>query len=114
MCTRFSQAYRMGLKWRWDQIKDPRRRLKDLSPRYNIAPTDEALVIISENGNPQFDQMVFGMIPHWAKDVKIGLYCLNARSETITEKPAFRSSIKNKRCLIPIDGFFEWQREGKV
>jgi putative SOS response-associated peptidase YedK len=83
-------------------------------PRYNISPTDESLVLIERCGKREPVPMVFGLIPHWVKDPKIGLHCLNARSETITEKPAFRESLKKRRCLVMADGFYEWDRSGKT
>src|SRR5262245_31331225 len=113
MCSRFSQAYQIGLAARWAKILDPKKLLKKQTPKYNIAPTDEALIIINEGQGPQLDQMIFGLIPSWAKDVKMGLNCLNARAETVAEKPSFRTPFKKKRCLVPIDGFFEWKREEK-
>jgi putative SOS response-associated peptidase YedK len=82
-------------------------------PRYNIAPTDEAEVIVKENGKRIIKQMHFGLIPHWAKDPKMGLHCLNARSETVAEKPAFRDALRKRRCLVVADGFYEWNRAGK-
>lgn len=86
----------------------------ELSPMYNVAPTDAAHVVIEDNGKRILEKMTFGLIPHWAKDATIALHCLNARSETIDQKPAFRTSFRKKRCLVPVDGFFEWKREGKV
>ncbi|MCG3205708.1 MAG: putative SOS response-associated peptidase YedK [Elusimicrobia bacterium] len=85
----------------------------DLLPDYNIAPTDLACVVVQEGDKRFLKRMMFGLIPHWAKDPKIGLHCLNARAETVAEKPSFRDSFKNKRCLVLTDGFFEWAREGK-
>jgi putative SOS response-associated peptidase YedK len=54
----------------------------------------------------------WGLVPHWAKDIKIGYKMINARSETILEKPSFRTAFKKRRCLIPADGFYEWKKEG--
>jgi len=86
----------------------------DLPARYNIAPTDPAEVVLEENGRRLIVTMTFGLIPHWAKDPKMGLHCLNARAETISEKPAFRESFKKRRCLVLADGFYEWDRSGKI
>lgn len=80
----------------------------DLHPRYNIAPTQNVLVI-SESATAEV--MKWGLIPSWAKDPKISYKLINARSETVTIKPSFRDAVKKRRCLIPADGFFEWKKE---
>ena len=81
----------------------------DIKPRYNIAPTQSvATVTASPQLQRQFQFMRWGLIPSWAKDIKIGSKTINARSETVAEKPAFRSAIKHRRCLIVADGFYEW------
>ncbi len=87
----------------------------DIKPQYNIAPTQSiATVTVSlETMQRQFQFMRWGLIPSWAKDMKIGSKMINARSETVAEKPAFRSAIKHRRCLIIADGFYEWQPQGK-
>lgn len=80
-------------------------------PNYNIAPTHWHPVLTNNNSQPlQFFK--WGLIPSWAKDAKIASNLINARSETILEKPAFKS-IHQKRCLVPYDGFYEWKRVGK-
>jgi len=85
-------------------------------PRYNIAPTQQVLIVRKEHGEKvrQLTTMRWGLIPSWAKDASIGTRTLNARSETVTTTPAFRESIRRKRCLIPADGFYEWQKMGSV
>jgi putative SOS response-associated peptidase YedK len=87
----------------------------DIEPRYNIAPTQSiaTITVDSEKIERQFQFMRWGLIPSWAKDMKIGSHTINARSETVAEKPAFRSAIKHRRCLIIADGFYEWQPQGK-
>ncbi len=86
----------------------------ELSPRYNIAPTQKvAIVRRREAAAPRELAMVrWGLIPRWAKDTKIGASMINARSETVDTKPAFKSAFKHRRCLVPADGFFEWRRQG--
>jgi putative SOS response-associated peptidase YedK len=88
----------------------------DDHPRYNIAPTQQVLIVRNEHGEKtrHFTTMRWGLIPSWAKDMSIGNRTLNARSETVTKMPAFRDSILKKRCLIPADGFYEWQKMGSV
>lgn len=87
----------------------------DIKPRYNIAPTQSiaTVTVFPEKNQRQFQFMRWGLIPSWAKDMKIGSHTINARSETVAEKPAFRSAIKHRRCLIIADGFYEWQPQGK-
>ncbi|MDY7095550.1 MAG: SOS response-associated peptidase [Acidobacteriota bacterium] len=83
----------------------------ELSPRYNIAPTQEtAIVGLNHEGKRTLGTMRWGLIPHWAKDPSIGNRLINARSETAAEKPSFRSSFKKRRCLVPADGFYEWKK----
>lgn len=83
----------------------------DLAPRYNVAPSQDVLAIRqSEQGNEAV-MLRWGLIPFWAKDTKIGYKTINARAETVATKPAFRAAYKNRRCLIPASGFYEWQRE---
>lgn len=83
----------------------------NLEPRYNIAPTQAVAVVrLTPESRRQFTLMRWGLIPSWAKDPGIGNSLINARSETLAEKPSFRSAFKRRRCLIPADGFFEWQK----
>jgi len=82
-----------------------------LSPRYNIAPTQEVPVVRLVEGAKQLDMLRWGLIPAWAKDIEIGNKLINARSETAAEKPSFRSAFKKRRCLIPASGFYEWKKE---
>jgi len=88
----------------------------DDHPRYNIAPTQQVLIVRKEHGEKtrHFTTMRWGLIPSWAKDISIGNRTLNARSETVTKMPAFREAVLKKRCLIPADGFYEWQKMGSV
>ena len=78
------------------------------SPRYNIAPTQPVLAI-PNNPDRKADFFIWGLIPSWAKDPSIGNKLINARGETIAEKPSFRGGFKYKRCIIPTDGFYEWK-----
>lgn len=78
---------------------------------FNIAPSTEQPVVVHETGNA-FVPMRWGLIPSWAKDPSIGYRMINARAETLSEKPAFRSLVKNRRCLVPASGFFEWKKDG--
>jgi len=86
----------------------------DWSPRYNIAPTQIVPVIRQHPKEPirQISGMKWGLIPHWSKDASIAASTINAKSETAATKPAFRDPLKLRRCLIPVDGFYEWKRNG--
>ena len=89
-----------------------RRRLTSTQPRYNVAPTQPAPVVrIDEGGKRALGYMQWGLVPSWAKEVSIGAKMINARSETVTEKPAFRAAVRRRRCLVPADGFYEWRTE---
>ena len=77
-------------------------------PRFNIAPTQPIPVVIIENGIRHFRLMRWGLLPAWVKDPRSFTLLINARSETVQEKPAFKNAIKRRRCLIPADGYYEW------
>ncbi len=81
----------------------------EISPRYNIAPT-QPLAVIANTGEDKLDFFTWGLVPFWAKDPAIGNRMINARSETLAEKPSFRNAFKRRRCLILADGFYEWQK----
>jgi len=81
------------------------------TPRFNIAPSQEILAI-PDRSHDKAGWFRWGLIPSWAKDKKIGYKMINARAETIAEKPSFRDAFKKRRCLIPANGFYEWKREG--
>ncbi|EST51840.1 hypothetical protein T458_26120 [Brevibacillus panacihumi W25] len=85
----------------------------DLPPRYNIAPGQNIPAIIEDKGQRRIGQLRWGLVPSWASDAKGGYKMINARAETLTEKPAFRRLFERKRCLIPADGFYEWQQGPK-
>lgn len=81
-------------------------------PRYNIAPTQPIPVIIIENGARHFRLMRWGLVPSWVKDPRQFALLINARSETVRDKPAFKNALRRRRCLIPADGYYEWQAAG--
>ncbi|MCB9136848.1 MAG: SOS response-associated peptidase [Caldilineaceae bacterium] len=86
-----------------------------LAPRYNIAPT-QPVAIVRPNAaatGREWALTLWGLIPSWSKDPSFGARLINARSETVAEKPSFRAAFKRRRCLIPADGFYEWQKAGK-
>jgi putative SOS response-associated peptidase YedK len=88
----------------------------DWAPRYNVAPSQDVPVIRQDAARPvrSVSLMRWGLIPSWAKDAKAGFKMINARAESVSEKPAFREPLQSRRCLIPADGFYEWAKEGKT
>ena len=85
----------------------------EVTPRYNIAPTQNVATVIfdTERDYNRLRMMRWGLVPHWSKDSKFGSKLINARGETVHEKPSFRDSFKRRRCLIVADGFYEWQQQ---
>ncbi|MGA7933074.1 MAG: SOS response-associated peptidase, partial [Kovacikia sp.] len=110
MCGRFSQTKPAETLSSTFELAVP-----EWTPRYNIAPTQAVpTVTFSSQEKRQFKLLRWGLVPAWAKDLAIGARLINARAETVAEKPSFRSAFKRRRCLILADGFYEWQRsQGK-
>lgn len=107
---------------RYAQRTDPKRLAKEfkvaevpeVEPRYNIAPTQDILGVVESADGREMKFYKWGLIPSWAKDKSMGARLINARSETVQEKPSFREAFKKRRCIIPADGFYEWKRtDGK-
>ena len=84
----------------------------ELTPDYNVAPTQQIPVILQEDGARQIKRRRWGLVPFWAKDTTIGSRMINARMETLASKPAFKAALKHRRCLIPANGFYEWAGKG--
>ena len=82
----------------------------NLEPRYNIPPTEDIAVVRNRDGKRTLDMLRWGLVPYWANDIKIGYSLINAKCETVAEKPAFRDAFKERRCIIPADGFYEWKK----
>ncbi len=78
-------------------------------PNYNVAPTSNVLIVIERDDRRVLDTARWGLVPFWAKDPRIGARMINARAETIGEKPAFKRAFARKRCILPVDGFYEWK-----
>jgi len=109
MCGRFSQqrpASELAEIFAAEPLAD------EPGPRFNIAPTDDALVVVQRNERRAITAYRWGLIPHWAESAKVGSRMFNARAETLTASPAFRDAFGRKRCLVPVDGFYEWKRVG--
>jgi putative SOS response-associated peptidase YedK len=108
MCGRFTQRKPAERVKREFQLED----IPSIEARYNIAPTQDILAIRRIEKSNEAVMFKWGLIPSWAKDESIGSKLINARSETVEEKPSFRVAFKRRRCIIPVDGFYEWQRTG--
>lgn len=112
MCGRFSQA--KDLEELYNEFTFIDEPFDDIiQPRYNIAPSQLSPVIINENGSNKLKMFKWGLVPSWSKDTKIGYRMINARAETISEKPSFKKPFKSQRCLVIADGFYEWQKPDK-
>lgn len=85
---------------------------KLFAPRFNIAPTQTIAAVLEQHGERIVNELRWGLIPSWAKDDKIGSKMINARAETLAEKPSFKNAFKSRRCIIPASGFYEWQKKG--
>lgn len=87
----------------------------NLQPRWNVAPTQDVPVVrLAKDGGRELRMLRWGLVPFWAKDDKGGARMINARGETVAEKPAFREAFKARRCLVPADGFYEWETLGEA
>lgn len=109
MCGRYTLTANpntIQLAFNLDSVPD------QMEARYNIAPSQPVPVITNQNPK-ELTFFKWGLVPSWSKDVSIGNKMINARAETASEKPSFRSAFKRRRCLIPADGFFEWTKQGK-
>jgi putative SOS response-associated peptidase YedK len=109
MCGRFVRkrsASSVAADFGVDEVVD------DLQPSFNIAPTHDVAVIVS-NGARQLVAMRWGLVPSWATDPSIGSKLINARAETLAEKAAFKEAFRRRRCLVVADGFYEWQKSGR-
>jgi putative SOS response-associated peptidase YedK len=110
MCGRFTQ------KAPWEKVKEEfgvkAAEDADLKPRYNIAPSQPIATVRVIEGATELSLLKWGLVPSWAKDSEIGNRMINARAETLTEKPSFRDAFKKRRCIIPATGFFEWSKKG--
>ncbi len=118
MCGRFTLIA-------WDEVEQRflpagsglnviHERLADLAPRYNIAPTQNILTITNDGQSNTPQPMRWGLIPSWAKYISIGSRMINARAETLAERPSFRAAFRRRRCLVIADGFYEWKRHGRA
>jgi len=109
MCGRFTLTQPAAIAARFELDNFAPVEPEFYEPRFNVAPTQRIVVIPTVDGQRQARRMRWGLVPNWAKDMKIGANCINARADGIASKPAFRAAFRHRRCLIPADGFYEWQ-----
>jgi putative SOS response-associated peptidase YedK len=109
MCGRFTQQRPASELAR---IFGAQPLVEDADARFNLAPTQKALVVVEREEERRVTAYRWGLVPSWAKDVSIGNRMINARAETVASTPAFRHAFEKKRCIVPADGFYEWRRDG--
>ena len=114
MCGRFTQGISWAEVHAFSQGLDLLLPDSDPEPTYNLCPTQSAWLIAADGKQARAQQMRWGLVPSWAKDIKIGASMINARLETASEKPSFRSAWKSRRCLVPASGYYEWREEGGI
>jgi len=108
MCGRFVSASPPDKIARYfDAAPDGERVLE---PSYNVAPTNDVYAVLEHGGVRKLETLHWGLVPFWAKDPSVGNRMINARAETLADKPAYRNAFKKRRCIIPADGFYEWQK----
>jgi len=108
MCGRFTLHFPVELLAEIFGLQN----LPGLVPRYNIAPTQVTAVVRSSENTRRLDLLRWGFMPSWAKDISIGSRMINARSESLPDKPAFRKAVRFRRCIVPASGFYEWKPDG--
>ncbi len=110
MCGRFTLTVELSSIIKVFQVQKDNSGFA-YNKRYNIAPGRNILAITQTEENREISFMRWGLIPHWAKDISIGNRLINARAETVMQKPSFKQSFLHHRCLIPADGFYEWTKQ---
>ena len=108
MCGRFVQNSPLQIIQR---IFNTDKVLFEVIPNYNVAPTQKILAIINQDNENKLEKLHWGLVPFWANDISMGSRMINARAETVSQKPGFRNAFRKSRCVIPADGFYEWKGE---
>ncbi len=111
MCGRYSITTPAQAMQRVFSFKGP---TPNLQPRWNVAPTQDVPVIRKAEGGRELKMLRWGLVPYWADDISGASRMINARGETVAEKPAYRAAFKSRRCLVPADGFYEWPEHGPL
>jgi len=109
VCGRYASARSVQDLASWFEAEEPEQAL---APRWNVAPTDPVYAVVEREGSRQLRVLRWGLVPSWSKDAKGAARMINARVETVDGKPAFRAAYQRRRCLLPADGYYEWQVDG--
>lgn len=113
MCGRFAQYTDPRKLARWFEISETQIRVFDARHRYNLAPTQPVLAVrLDADGQRELVSLTWGLLPFWAKASKLPYSTINARAETVADKPTYRQPFRKRRALIPADLFYEWRAEG--
>jgi putative SOS response-associated peptidase YedK len=113
MCGRFTSSTQLSFLLERFRA-EPSGGVEDHRPSWNVAPASDILVVVAgSDGARQLRELRWGLVPRWAKDPKAGNRMINMRAETVREKPTWQRTLARNRCIIPIDGFYEWQDQGK-
>src|SRR3954447_3081250 len=111
MCGRYASSRRPEDLVSWYDVDEPPEEV--LEPSWNVAPTDPVYAVVqSREGARQLRVLRWGLVPSWSKDTKGAARMINARQESVKDKPAFRKAFAGRRCLLPADGYYEWKQEG--
>ncbi len=110
MCGRYASSVDPDDLASYFRVEEPPEQA--LPPSYNVAPTDPVYAVMHRHETRQLRVVRWGLIPSWAKEAKVGARFINARRETVRDKPAFRAAFQRRRCLVPADGYYEWQKLG--
>ncbi|MGI9578603.1 MAG: SOS response-associated peptidase [Microthrixaceae bacterium] len=110
MCGRFVSSSGAEDIAKYFDVDEVSEQALDHESNFNTAPTTDVFVVYSDGSTRRLDTFHWGLVPRWAKDLRIGNKLINARAETVAEKPAFRSAYKKRRCILPVDGFYEWNK----
>jgi putative SOS response-associated peptidase YedK len=109
MCGRFVSSSPPDVVARYFDVDVIAEQVLERGPNWNTAPTTDVFVVYEDGAARRLDSFRWGLVPAWAKDLSVGNRMINARSETVAEKPAFRRALVKRRCLVPADGFYEWR-----
>lgn len=112
MCGRYTLSADAGSLWQELDLEGTPADLEGMPPRYNIAPTQQVPVVV-DRAPRKLVALRWGLVPFWAKDPSIGSRMINARAESVADKPAFKRLFASRRCLVAADGFYEWRRDGE-
>jgi putative SOS response-associated peptidase YedK len=110
MCGRYASSRRPDDLVSYFEVEDPPEEV--LPPSWNVAPTDPVYAVVEKEGHRQLRVLRWGLVPSWSKDPKGAARMINARQESVADKPAFRKAYATRRCLVPADGYYEWKLEG--